>query len=139
MGKRQHKKRRKQSPAELAGDYEIYHIGVLDGIRAICNFSSCVVSYLAAVLVAAIYRTCKFGLACKKRKYFSRYDDFAFRILSFFTICQRHGVWRQNGYGSRLLRKKSGAYCAIVLSVGVNLYCSLLLFHSRSTAAIPVL
>ena len=52
--------------------------------------------------------------------YFSRYDDFAFRILSFFTICQRHGVWRQNGYGFRLLRKKSGAYCSIVLSVGVN-------------------
>ena len=38
MGKRQHKKRRKQSPAELAGDYEIYHIGVLDGIRAIAIF-----------------------------------------------------------------------------------------------------
>ena len=38
MGKRQHKKRRKQSPAELAGDYEIYRIGVLDGIRAIAIF-----------------------------------------------------------------------------------------------------
>ena len=38
MGKRQHKKRRKQSPAELAGDYEIYHIGVLDGIRVIAIF-----------------------------------------------------------------------------------------------------
>ncbi len=43
MGKRQRKKSVKQSPAELAGDYEIYHIRVLDGIRA------------AAILIIAWY------------------------------------------------------------------------------------
>lgn len=35
MGKRQKKKSQSLSPAEMAGDYEIYHIKVLDGIRAI--------------------------------------------------------------------------------------------------------
>lgn len=35
MGSRKRKKSIKQSPAEMAGDYEIYHIRVLDGIRAV--------------------------------------------------------------------------------------------------------
>lgn len=43
MGKRQKKKSQPLSPAELAGDYEIYYIKVLDGIRA------------AAILIIAWY------------------------------------------------------------------------------------
>lgn len=35
MGKRQKKSLQALSPAEMAGDYEIYHIKVLDGIRAV--------------------------------------------------------------------------------------------------------
>lgn len=35
MAERQRKKNIKQSPAKMAGDYEIYHIRVLDGIRAV--------------------------------------------------------------------------------------------------------
>lgn len=43
MGKRQKKKFQPLSPAEMAGDYEIYYIKVLDGIRA------------AAILIIAWY------------------------------------------------------------------------------------
>ena len=110
MGKRQHKKRRKQSPAELAGDYEIYRIGVLDGIRAI------------AIFLVAWYHIWQQSWLQPLTEHVNL--DWLVRngsiLVDMMILLSGHGVWRQNGYGFRLLRKKSGAYCSIVLSVAVN-------------------